>query len=282
MAFFKRRLRGLQRLCRVRLFLLPLQRFCLGRLGRLLRLGERLLALLQLSALRSQRGVELFRCVLELTMLDLQLLQSLGALHELFLKRLLRRRCLALCLLKGCVRLLQTVGSFRVPLLPLLHFQARRLGRLLRLCKGLLALLEVLMLSVEGRFELLDSVLELAQLGLPLSELLLSILEVLRGCGVLRLELFEGLGALRQLFLERLLGSHRVVFCLLKGCVRFAEASGSFRMALLPLLHFRMGHLQLLLEGCLGLLCFCKSRTCPFNILAQGFVLRPADIHKLL
>jgi hypothetical protein len=120
-------------------------------------------------------------------MLDLQLLQSLGALHKLFLKRLLRHRCLALGLLKGCVRLLQTAGSFRVLLLPLLHFQTRRLGLLLGLGEGLLALLEVMMLSAEGRFELLDSVLELAQLGLPLGELLLSILELLRGCGVLRL-----------------------------------------------------------------------------------------------
>jgi hypothetical protein len=166
--------------------------------------------------------------------------------------------------------------------LPLLHFQARRLGLLLGLGKGLLTLLEVLVLSAESGFELLDGVLELAQLGLPLSELLGSLLELLGGCGVLRLQLFEGLSPLCQLFLECLLGSHRVVFCLLEGCLRFAQALGSFRMVLLPLLRFRLGRVQLLLEGRLGLLYFGERCTCPFNVLAQGVVLRTAGIGKFL
>jgi hypothetical protein len=115
------------------------------------------------------------------------------------------------------------LGSFRVPLLPLLHFQARRLGLLLSLCEGLLALL-------------------------------LSIVELFGGLGVLLLQLSK-----------RLLGGGRLAFGMLKGGLDFCTS-----------------HVQLLLQGRLGLLCGCESRTCLFDFLAQGIVLCTLDLGNLL
>jgi hypothetical protein len=172
-------------------------------------------------------------------------------LYQLLLQRLLGGGRLTPGVLKASLRLVQAAGCFCVPLLPLLHFQARRLGLLLGLCEGLLALL--------------GSVLELAQLGLPLSELLLGIVELLGGLGMLLLQLCEGLGGLRQLLLQRLLGGSRVVFGVLKGC-----------------LHVCTSHLQLLLQSRLGLLCFCKSGACLFDFLAQGVVLCTAGLGNFL
>jgi hypothetical protein len=86
-------------------------------------------------------------------------------------------------------------------LLPLLYFHAGCLEFLLCLGQGLIALRQIIALARQGGFTLLDSLLQLGKVGLTLGELLFGTLELLRGLGLLRLQLIDGLRLLGELVL---------------------------------------------------------------------------------